>query len=273
MRRVRLAAAEASESDPRFAPEMVCDGAERLFCAIQAAWTQDDRVELARLVARSLMIEWEERLKGFALRGWSNKIELRGRVQVDYVGRRNTSEERGKSVVVRVSSRLRDVVIDGHGNTIHRKSSMADTHHICEYWTLGVSGDGWILVSIEQHHEGLHQLHEPIVPSPWSDTEVLQHEAMLEQVAGSRVENAQIPTIASAGLARDARVSPRAQNVLAAIALVIVGLAGVAYPHSPRPVLFYVVVVTSLGVAVGLIFSSAKGIEKERKNRKKRRTQ
>jgi predicted lipid-binding transport protein (Tim44 family) len=204
-RRVRLAAAEASESDPRFAPDVVCSDAERLFRAVQAAWTQDDRVELARLVARDLMVEWEKRLKGFARRGWNNEIELCGPVHVDYVGLRNAADERGKRVVVRVSTRLRDVVIDSHGSTIHRKNSIADTHHICEYWTLGVSGEGWMLVSIEQHHEGLHQLQEPVVPSPWSDTETLHREATLELIAGTRVENAQIHTIASTDLTRDAR--------------------------------------------------------------------
>ncbi len=141
------------------------------------------------------MVEWEERLKGFARRGWSNKIELRGPVHVDYVGLRNAADERGKRVVVRVSARVRDVVIDGHGSTIHRKNSMADTHHICEYWTL---------VSVEQHHEGLHQLHEPVIPSPWSDTATLQREATLELIAGTRIENAQIHTIASTDLTRNA---------------------------------------------------------------------
>jgi predicted lipid-binding transport protein (Tim44 family) len=186
---------------------VVCGDAERLFRAVQVAWTQDDRVELARLVARDLMVEWEERLKGFARRGWSNKIELRGPVHVDYVGLRNAADERGKRVVVRVSTRLRDVVIDGHGSTIHRKTSIADTHHICEYWTLGVSGEGWMLVSIEQHHEGLHQLQEQVVPSPWSDTETLQREATLELIAGTHIENAQIHTIASTDLTRDAQAA------------------------------------------------------------------
>ena len=151
------------------------------------------------------MVEWEERLRGFALRGWSNKIELAGPVHVDYVGLRNTFDEKGRRVVVRVSARLRDIVIDGRGNTIHRKNSLADTHHICEYWTLGVLGQGWMLISIEQHHEGLHHLQEPVIPSPWSDTRMLQREATLEQVAGTRVENSQIHSIASADLTQDAR--------------------------------------------------------------------
>jgi predicted lipid-binding transport protein (Tim44 family) len=205
--RIRLAAAEASESDPRFAPEVVRADAEQLFRAIQSAWSADDRTTLGRLVALDLMVEWEERLKGFALRDWSNRVELKGDVHVDYVGLRNTADDRGKHVVVRIGARVRDVVIDSHGNTVHRRNSISDTHHICEYWTLGVSGEGWMLISIEQHHEGLHQLQEPIVPSPWSDTRALQRQATLEQAAGSRVDNAQIHTIAGADLAHDARAA------------------------------------------------------------------
>jgi predicted lipid-binding transport protein (Tim44 family) len=202
---ISLAAAEASESDLRFASDVVCSDAEQLFRAIQDAWTKDDRARLSRLVGEDLMVEWEERLKGFARRGWSNRIDLYGSINIHYVGLRNTADERDRRVIVRVSSRVRDVVIDSFGNTIHRKNSIADIHHMCEYWTLGLSDKSWILLSIEQHQEGLHQLQEPIVASPWSDTETLHREATLEQVARVHVENSQLHTIASADLTLDAR--------------------------------------------------------------------
>src|SRR4029077_8908276 len=73
-KQVRLAAAEAAESDPRFAPDLVCGEAEQLFRSIQAAWTNDNRSELARLVGKDLMVEWGRRLKGFAVRGWENRV-------------------------------------------------------------------------------------------------------------------------------------------------------------------------------------------------------
>jgi predicted lipid-binding transport protein (Tim44 family) len=206
-RRVRLAAAEASELDPRFDPEIVRADAERLFCAVQSAWSADDRAALGRLVALNLMVEWEQRLKGFALHGWSNEVELKGNVHVDYVGLSNPAQERGKHVVVRVSARVRDVVIDRRGRTVHRRHSISDTHHICEYWTLGICDEGWMLLSIEQHHEGLHQLHEPIVPSPWSDARTLRREATLEQAASAHIDNAQIHEVAGADLAQDARAA------------------------------------------------------------------
>jgi predicted lipid-binding transport protein (Tim44 family) len=204
---VGLAAAEASEIDPRFAPEVVRAGAEQLFCAIQAAWTADNRAELARLVGDDLMVEWDRRLKAFELRGWTNRIDLEGPVHAEYVGLRNAAEDRSKRAIVRLTARVRDVVIDPHGHTIHRLNSISDTHHICEYWTLGLSDQRWVLLSIEQHHEGLHQLTDPILPSPWSDTKALQREATIEQAASARIDNSQVGAIAGATLTRDARAA------------------------------------------------------------------
>jgi predicted lipid-binding transport protein (Tim44 family) len=185
----------------------VCSDAEQLFRAIQVAWSADNRAVLEKLVARDLMAEWERRLKAFALRGWTNTIDLKGPVHVDYVGLRNAAEDRSDRAVVRITARVRDVVIDGAGSTIHRVNSLSDTHHVCEYWTLGLSRGRWTLVSIEQHHEGLHQLTEPILPTPWADTKALQREATLEQAAAARIENAQVSEIAGATLSKDARAA------------------------------------------------------------------
>src|SRR6185312_10476769 len=62
---------------------------------------------------------------------------------------------------------------------------------LCEYWTLARSAsagaaageEGWMVVSIEQRAEGDHHLDEEIVPSPWSDTQQLQDEAITELAA------------------------------------------------------------------------------------------
>ncbi len=206
-KRVRLAAAEAAEIDPRFAPEVVGGEAERLFRAVQVAWTSDNRSELEGMVSKDLWVEWERRLKAFALRGWANRIDIEGPVHVAYVGLHNASEDRAKRAVVRLATRVRDVVIDQHGNTIHRVNSVKDTHHVCEYWTLGVAGSGWMLLSIEQHHEGIHELSETLVPTPWADTKALQREATLEQAADTRVANSQVHEIAGADFAADAHAA------------------------------------------------------------------
>src|SRR5262249_15250886 len=87
----------------------------------------------------------------------------------------------------------------------HRVNSMSDTHHICEYWTLSVSGDRWIVQSIEQHHEGLHELTEPVLPSPWSDTKGLQREATIEQATAAGIDNSQVADTAGDPLSSRAR--------------------------------------------------------------------
>jgi predicted lipid-binding transport protein (Tim44 family) len=120
---------------------------------------------------------------------------------------RNATDERSKRAVARISTRVRDVVVDREGNWVHRVNSIKDTHRVCEYWTLGVAGPRWVLLSIEQHHEGLHQLAEPILPSPWSDTKALQREATFEQAAAARIDNSQIHEIAGAVLSTSARAA------------------------------------------------------------------
>jgi predicted lipid-binding transport protein (Tim44 family) len=206
-KQVRLAAAEAAEDDPRFAPDVVSGEAEQLFRAIQTAWTKDNRSALARLVGKDLMVEWDRRLTAFAVRGWENRVELHGAVRADYVGLRNAPDDRSKRAIVRITARVSDVVVDKRGNTIHRVNSVSDTHHVCEYWTLGLSDGNWILLSIEQHHEGLHELTEPVLPSPWSDTKSLQREATLEQAAAARIGNSQVREIAGSTLSSDARAA------------------------------------------------------------------
>src|SRR5881227_2140120 len=69
-RRVELAAAEAAEEDPAFAPDSVKPAAAELFTRIQHAWDAGDRAALKRLVAPDLEAEWERRLDDFERRGW-----------------------------------------------------------------------------------------------------------------------------------------------------------------------------------------------------------
>jgi len=64
-----------------------------------------------------------------------------------------------------------------------------------------------MLASIEQHREGLHQLNEPIVPSPWADASALERDAALEQAAANRVPDGDIAALAGADLAHDARIA------------------------------------------------------------------
>jgi predicted lipid-binding transport protein (Tim44 family) len=184
--RVESAAREAAEDDREFAPEVVHAEAEQLFRAVQKAWSDDDRDRLTRLAGPELAHEWSRRLADFARRGWSNDVTIDGPVEVDYVGLENRATEQDDHVVTWITARLRDVVVDPHGNTITRKDSVGETSRISEYWTLAKRDGHWIVVSIEQEREGRHHLSDPIIATPWSDSERLQEQSLAEQAAAEK---------------------------------------------------------------------------------------
>jgi predicted lipid-binding transport protein (Tim44 family) len=184
--RVELAAGEAAEDDHEFAPEVVHTEAEQLFRAVQKAWSEDDRDRIKRLAAPELVHEWLRRLADFDRRGWRNEVTVDGPVEVDYVGLAHRGSEQGDHVVVWISARLRDVVVDQRGREIVRNESFAEVSRMSEYWTLGKREGHWIVVSIEQEREGRHQLSEAIIAAPWSDTDRLLEESLAEQAAAEK---------------------------------------------------------------------------------------
>jgi predicted lipid-binding transport protein (Tim44 family) len=184
--RVELAAGEAAEDDPEFAPEAVHAEAEQLFRAVQKAWSEDDRERIERLAGPELAHEWLRRLADFARRGWRNEVTIEGPVEVDYVGLAHRGSEADDHVVVWICARLRDVVVDQRGRTIRRNESLGEVSRMSEYWTLGKRDGRWIVVSIEQEREGRHQLSDPIIATPWSDTDRLQEESLAELAAAEK---------------------------------------------------------------------------------------
>lgn len=190
-RRVELAAAEAAEDDPAFAPETVRSSATRLFKDIQAAWSADDRPRLVTLVGPDLMREWDRRLDDFQRRGWRNRVEPVGEPTVQYVSLVHRGTAGDDRVVVRLEARIRDIVIDRLGNHIKRTGHLSETVRLREYWTLVRTGPGasrpWILNSIEQGAEGQHALGERLVAGPWSDDQTLRDEALVEGAAATAV--------------------------------------------------------------------------------------
>lgn len=203
-RRVELAAIEAAQDDPAFAPEVVHAEAERLFRSVQQAWSDDDRDELTRLAGPELAHEWHRRLRDFARRGWRNEVTIDGPVEVDYVGLANRAAVGEDHVVVWITARLRDVVVDQRGRHIHRKESFGEASRMSEYWTLGKRDGHWIVVSIEQEREGRHQLSDPIVATPWSDDQRLEEESLAEQAAAEKpVAGFSVADVASPEFAGD----------------------------------------------------------------------
>ncbi len=180
-RRVELAAAEASEDDAAFAPDVVKPAAAKLFTDIQAAWDANDRVRLGKLVAPALLEEWNQRLDDFARRGWHNRTQPVGEPTVGYVGITNRGDDHQDRVVVRIEAKLRDYVEDGNGNRIKRQGRLSETVRVREFWTLAKRNGRWILSSIEQGGEGTHALEDKLVANAWSDDESLHDEAMTER--------------------------------------------------------------------------------------------
>ncbi len=214
--RVQLAAAEAAEDDPAFAPTMVKPAAARLFTQIQAAWDAGDRDRLRRLVAPDLMAEWERRLDDFDRRGWRNRVQPVGEPRIEYVGLMNRGDEAQDRVTVRIEAKLRDYVVDAQGNRVRRRGHLSETVPVREFWTLGKRGGvgrtngagSWILLSIEQGAEGAHALDQQIVATPWSDEQSLRDESLVEgAVADALPADVKPAEVADLQFAGDARAA------------------------------------------------------------------
>jgi predicted lipid-binding transport protein (Tim44 family) len=208
-RRVELAAAEAAEDDPAFAPDVVRPAAARLFKDIQSAWDSGNRVRLRRLVAPELLREWERRLDDLARRGWRNRVAPLGEPAVEYVGLTHRGEVASDRVVVRVEARMRDFVEDAYGNHIRRAGRFAETVFTREFWTLARTPAGnWILASVEQGAEGKHALADQIVATPWSDEQSMHDEALVEGAVAQAVpEGTKVSEVASLEFDGDARAA------------------------------------------------------------------
>jgi predicted lipid-binding transport protein (Tim44 family) len=227
-RRVELAAAEAAEDDPVFAPDVVRPAAAKLFTEIQAAWDANDRIRLRGLVAADLLAEWERRLDDFERKGWRNRVQPLEHPKIEYVGLRHGSSANSDRVVVRVEAKLRDYVEDRYGQRIKRVGRLTETVRVREFWTLGRQQDDsgaahsgeaggraggkpeghWILVSIEQGAEGAHALEEQIVATPWSDDQAMRDEALVEGAVAEAVpEGTKIAEVADLDFQGDARAA------------------------------------------------------------------
>ena len=106
---------------------------------------------------------------------------------------------------MRMEAVLRDVVVDRGGAVINRNNSDSENTTLAEYWTLGRTGDRWILLSIEQDAEGAHHLDAPIVASPWSDDARLTDEAVTELAVADATPDAQIGELVDVDYAGDGR--------------------------------------------------------------------
>jgi predicted lipid-binding transport protein (Tim44 family) len=207
VREVELAAASAAADDEAFDADAVRAAAADLYRETVAAWTARDRVRLASLLGRDLMVEWRRRLEDFDRKGWHNVTEILDGPYVDYVGLTNRAGEAEDRVVVHIGAVTRDVVDDREGNTITHSGSRSETTQVAEYWTLGRRDGRWVLLSIEQDAEGAHQLGAPLIATPSDDDERLRGASVTELAAADAVPAAALAEITPVDMDGDARAA------------------------------------------------------------------
>jgi predicted lipid-binding transport protein (Tim44 family) len=207
-RRVELAAAEAAEDDPEYAPDNVRASAAVLFKAVQNAWDQQDSVHLREMVGRDLYKEWSLRLEDFNRRGWRNRVQLIGEPTIEYVGLKRTGDASTDYVVVKIDARLKDYVVDRFGRRLKRTGRLGETTRIREYWTLQRADGRWYVASIEQDREGQHQLEDKVVASAWADETGMRDAALVEgAVADAVPEGTRIAEVADLQYEGDAHAA------------------------------------------------------------------
>jgi predicted lipid-binding transport protein (Tim44 family) len=204
--KVEIASEEAAMDDPAFAVETVQAETVQLHHRIVEAWTACDRQRLGALLGPELMVEWRRRLDDFDRKGWHNVTELRSDPHVEYVGIVNREADAEDRVCVRIVAHLHDVVIDRGGQVIQRNDDDDGDIRLAEYWTLGKKDGHWILLSIEQDLEGLHNLDAPIVAAPWSDDR-LHDEAVTERAEAAAVPTDQVRAVADVDFDGTARTA------------------------------------------------------------------
>lgn len=207
IRRVELAAAEAATDDEDFDPETVRREATALFVAIQELWSRNDVEGLEQIVGDDLMVEWRRRLNDFRRRGWRNHCEPSGAPQVEYMGLVNREGEDEDRVVVRITARMQDYVIDHNGTTITKQGTNDVMTTLTEWWTLHPPGARWRLLSIESDAEGRHHLGEDLIAVPWGDDRVRDAALVEGAVADALPSGVAVAEIAPAVVDADARAA------------------------------------------------------------------
>jgi predicted lipid-binding transport protein (Tim44 family) len=186
-RRVELAAAEAAEEDPDFAPDHVRAAGARLFLDIEKAWDAGDRFAMRALVSPDLLVEWERRLDDFEGRGWHNHVEPIGEPSIEYVGLKRTGNDDTDHVVVKIDARVKDYVVDRSGRHLKRTGTVSEITRVREFWTLQKRNGHWTLASIEHGGEGKHALDEEIVATAFGDETGMRDEALIEGAVAEQV--------------------------------------------------------------------------------------
>ena len=206
--RVSTASAEAAQDDAYLAADAVKRDAAALFKEIQRAWTNRERSTLARLVGPQLMKEWSLRLDDFDKKGWHNVVRVRTEPDVKYMGLVNREDDSEDRVVVLMTATIDDYVEMKGGGRMNANGESDSTKTLEEWWTLGRTQNGWMLLSIEAEEEGKHHLKSDIVATPWDDTQRLRDQSLVEGAVADKVaEGFTVAEVADLDFDGDARAA------------------------------------------------------------------
>lgn len=212
VKQVTLASAEAAEDDAYFEAGAVQEQATVLFLKVQQAWDAQDLDALTALAGRDLLVEWRRRLADFDSKGWHNRVVVRSGPDVEYVGLVNREDDTEDRVVVRLEAAMDDWCVTRSGGEVFHNGATSAATTLREYWTLARSSAAddahWIVLSIEQDAEGLHNLDADIVASPWADTKRIGADATFEVAAADGgTEGFTTADLVDPGFAEDARAA------------------------------------------------------------------
>lgn len=206
--RVSTASAEAAQDDAYLAADAVKRDAAKLFKDIQSAWTAGSRDRLAKMVGPDLLKEWSLRLDDFDRKGWRNVVKVRTEPEIKYMGLVNREDDSEDRVVVRVEATIDDYVELKGGGRMNANGESDSTRTLEEWWTLGRTQHGWILLSIEAKDEGKHHMDSKIVATPWDDTERLRDQSLVEGAVADKVaEGFTVAEVADLDFDGDARAA------------------------------------------------------------------
>jgi predicted lipid-binding transport protein (Tim44 family) len=205
---VSTASAEAAQDDAYLAADAVKTDCADLFKQIQEAWTANDIDRLNTMVGPELMKEWSRRLEDFKRKGWRNVVKVLSGPNVRYMGLVNREDDSEDRVVVRLEAQLEDYVEMKGGGRMMATGESDETKSLTEWWTLGRTPNGWMLLSIEGDDEGMHHLKSEIVATPWDDTQRLRDESLVEGAVADKVaEGFTVAEVADLDFDGDARAA------------------------------------------------------------------
>ena len=207
-RRVELAAAEAAEDDPAFAPDVVKPAAAALFTDIQGAWDSGDRATLQR--ARGAR---PARRVGTAPR----RLRAQGLAQPRRADRRRRTSSTSASATAPATtaiasscgSRPRSATTSSTttASTSRARGAFRDTPP-ARVLDAAPARKPLDPGSIEQGAEGSHALEEEIVATPWADEQGMRDEALVEgAVADAVPEGTSVADVADLDFDGDARAA------------------------------------------------------------------